>query len=216
MTKEQQTTLKPEDQEQATENANEARQQVAADGEGTAAPQGLPPEGAEAVEAVDQIESETAQSAEALTQALEQAQRKADAHWNALLRAQAELDNLRKRSARDVEQAHKYGLERFISELLPVTDSLELGVAAAQDDAADVRAVREGMELTLKMLKQAMAKYGVEQVNPEEQPFNPEYHEAMSVQETDKVPSGTVLTVVQRGYLLNGRLVRPAMVIVAK
>lgn len=155
-------------------------------------------------------------SPEELTQVLEETKRKAEEHWNALLRSQAELENLRKRSAREVENAHKYGLERFLSELLPVKDSLELGVAAAQDDAVSVATVREGMELTLKMFKGAMDKFGVEEVDPQNEAFNPEFHQAMSIQETDKVASGTVLTVVQKGCLLNGRLVRPAMVIVAK
>lgn len=153
---------------------------------------------------------------EELAQGLEEAKRKAEGHWNALLRAQAELENLRKRSARDIENARKYGLERFVAELLPVKDSLELGVAAAKDDSVSLATVREGMDLTLKMFVTAMGKFGIEEVAPQDEPFNPEFHEAMSVQETEKVPSGTVLSVVQKGYLLNGRLVRPAMVIVAK
>ena len=147
---------------------------------------------------------------------LEDTKRKAEDHWNALLRSQAELENLRKRSARDVENARKFGLERFLAELLPVKDSMELGVAAAKDDSVSLASVREGMDLTLKMFRTALAKFGVEEITPQDEPFNPEFHEAMSVQETGKVPSGTVLTVVQKGYLLNGRLVRPAMVIVAK
>lgn len=164
--------------------------------------------------------SETVQdqlrSLEEMTQLLEDTKRKAEGHWNALLRSQAELENLRKRSAREVENARKFGLERFVAELLPVKDSLELGVAAAKDDSVSLASVREGMDLTLKMLKTAMQKFAIEEIAPQDESFNPEFHEAMSVQETDKVPSGTVLTVVQKGYLLNGRLVRPAMVIVAK
>ncbi|MGF1612547.1 MAG: nucleotide exchange factor GrpE [Gammaproteobacteria bacterium] len=159
---------------------------------------------------------EAPESLEEVMQALEATKRKAEEHWNAFLRSQAELENLRRRSAREVENARKYGLDRFVAELLPVKDSLELGVAAAQDDSVSLVSVREGMDLTLKMLKTAMEKFGIEEVAPQNEPFNPEVHEAMSVQETDKVPSGTVLTLVQKGYLLNGRLVRPAMVIVAK
>lgn len=159
---------------------------------------------------------EALESLEEVMQALEATKRKAEEHWNAFLRSQAELENLRRRSAREVENARKYGLDRFVAELLPVKDSLELGVAAAQDDSVSLVSVREGMDLTLKMLKTAMEKFGIEEVAPQNEPFNPEVHEAMSVQETDKVPSGTVLTLVQKGYLLNGRLVRPAMVIVAK
>lgn len=155
-------------------------------------------------------------SLEDVIQVLEDTKRKAEEHWNAFLRSQAELENLRKRSAREVENARKFGLERFVAELLPVKDSLELGVAAAKDESVSLASVREGMDLTLKMFKTAMEKFGIEEIAPQEEPFNPEFHEAMSVQQTDKVPSGTVLTLVQKGYLLNGRLVRPAMVIVAK
>lgn len=173
------------------------------------------PEPQQAVEEPERS-SEASESLEEIVQALEETKRKAEDHWNAFLRSQAELENLRRRSAREVENARKYGLDRFVAELLPVKDSLELGVAAAQDDSVSLVSVREGMDLTLKMLKTAMEKFGIEEVAPQNQPFNPEVHEAMSVQETDKVPSGTVLTLVQKGYLLNGRLVRPAMVIVAK
>jgi molecular chaperone GrpE len=155
-------------------------------------------------------------SLEDVTQVLEDTKRKVQEHWNAFLRSQAELENLRKRSAREIENTRKFGLERFVAELLPVKDSLELGVAAAKDESVSLASVREGMDLTLKMFKTAMEKFGIEEIAPQDEPFNPEFHEAMSVQQTDKVPSGTVLTLVQKGYLLNGRLVRPAMVIVAK
>ena len=154
--------------------------------------------------------------AEDLKLSLEQAQRKADGHWEALLRAQAELENLRKRSERDIENAHKYALDRFVSELLPVKDSMELGLGAASGDGVAADQVREGIELTLKLFRTVMEKFGVEEIDPQDAVFDPERHQAMSVQESDSKESGTVLTVVQKGYLLNGRLVRPAMVIVAK
>lgn len=169
----------------------------------------------ETLESVPPV-GEQAASLEEVTQALEETSRKAEEHWNAFLRSQAELENLRKRSARELQNARKFALERFIAELLPVKDSLELGVAAAKDDSVSLVSVREGMDLTLKMFKTAMEKFGIEEIAPQDERFNPEFHEAMSVQEKDKVPSGTVVTVVQKGYLLNGRLVRPAMVIVAK
>lgn len=153
---------------------------------------------------------------EDLRLSLEQAQRKADGHWEAVLRAQAELENLRKRSERDIENAHKYALDRFVSELLPVKDSMELGLGAASGDGVAVAQVREGIELTLKLFRTAMEKFGVEEIDPQDAVFDPERHQAMSVQESDSKETGTVLTVVQKGYLLNGRLVRPAMVIVAK
>ncbi|MCI0400791.1 MAG: nucleotide exchange factor GrpE [Gammaproteobacteria bacterium] len=157
----------------------------------------------------------TDQSVEELSQALEEARQKADEHWNALLRAKAELENLRKRTARDVANAHKYALESFITELLPVKDSVELGLSAS-GNAADVVNLREGMELTLKMFDTAFQKFGVTVLDPQGEVFNPDLHEAISMQETKEAEPGTVMTVVQKGYLLKDRLLRPAMVIVAK
>ena len=151
-----------------------------------------------------------------LTQLLEDARSKADEHWDQLMRTRAELDNLRKRSQRDLEQAHKFALERFSQELLQVWDSLELGHQAAQDEQADVHKLREGTELTLKLLSDVMSKHGIEQIDPDGETFNPEYHQAMSVQERDDVAPNTVVAVVQKGYLLNGRLLRPAMVMVSR
>ena len=159
--------------------------------------------------------AEPALSVEELVNRLEAARKKADDHWEALLRNKAEMENLRKRSARDVENAHKYGLERFAAELLPVKDSMEMGLGAAGDEAG-VEQIREGMELTLKMFNGVLEKFGVEEISPHGEAFNPEYHQAMSMQEDPNFTAGTVLTVVQKGLSLNGRLVRPAMVIVAK
>ena len=153
---------------------------------------------------------------EKLALMLEDARAKADQHWDALLRVKADLENLRKRAQRDVENAHKFSLERFVGELLPVKDSLELGLSAASDQDTDVGKVREGMELTLKMLASAMEKFGVQQVDPEGEKFDPAQHQAMTMQETDSAEPGTVVSVIQKGYLLNDRLVRPALVIVAK
>ena len=147
---------------------------------------------------------------------LEDARNKADAHWNDLLRAQAELDNLHKRNARDLENAHKYGMEKFIQEILPVWDSLAMAVTAADADGVDINKIREGMDLTLKMMSSSMEKFNVEEVNPAGQAFNPEQHQAMSMLETADAAPNTVLNVFQKGYLLNGRLIRPAMVVVAK
>ncbi len=167
-------------------------------------------------EPVDGGDSEEEVSRDELVLMLEDARDKADDHWDLVLRAKADLDNLRKRTARDIENAHKYGIERLVSELLPVLDSMELGLAAAAENGVDIVKVREGIELTLKMLVTAMAKLGVEEVNPLGEKFNPELHQAMTMQEAENVEPGGVATVVQKGYLLNGRLVRPAMVIVAK
>jgi molecular chaperone GrpE len=147
--------------------------------------------------------------AQELTQLLEDSRAKAEAHWDQLLRLRAEMDNINKRHARDLENAHKYALDNFVRELLQVWDSLELGLSHAQDAAADVGKLREGMELTVKVFADVLEKFGVEQINPEGEVFNPEYHQA------DMEPNH-VAVVVQKGCLLNGRLVRPAMVIVSQ
>ena len=131
------------------------------------------------------------------------------------VRATAELDNIRKRTSRDIENAHKYALERFVNELLPVVDSMELGINASQS-AEDIESLREGMDLTLKMLFDCMSKFGVKTIDPAGEKFDPEWHEAVSMQELEGSEPGRVVTVMQKGYELNGRLVRPAMVVVAK
>jgi len=146
---------------------------------------------------------------------LTDARDKADEHWDQCLRLQADIENLRKRRERDVANAHKFALEKFAVDLLPVRDSLEMGLAAAAD-SGDAAKLKEGSELTLKMLISAMEKYNIREVNALNEQFNPEYHEAMSMQEREDVPPNTVVTVVQKGYLLNDRLIRPAMVIVSR
>jgi len=159
-------------------------------------------------------------SSEAETASIEdelaEANRAAAENLDRALRAQAELENVRRRLERDLQNAHKFALERFVSELLPVRDSLELGLAASSEKGASAAGIVEGVELTLRMLDQAMEKFGVRTVDPDGEPFDPEFHQAMTMQESDTAEPGTVLTVVQKGYLLNERLVRPAMVIVAK
>lgn len=160
-------------------------------------------------------EPEAATESDALQQELESVRQQAKENEEKALRAQAEMENLRKRTARDMEHAHKYALEKFIQELLPVLDSLELGREAA-DSAEDVESLREGMELTMKKLRDVLEKFGVTVIDPHGEKFNPERHEAMSMQELEDAEPNTVISVMQKGYELNGRLVRPAMVIVAK
>jgi len=140
-------------------------------------------------------------------------QQKADENWDRYLRAAAEAENVRKRATRDVEHARRFALENISKELLGVKDSLEMGLAAA--DTADAESLLAGSEATLKLLTTALERFGVEEVDPEGEPFNPELHEAMTVQPSEDVEPGSVLTVIQKGYLLNGRLLRPARVIVA-
>jgi molecular chaperone GrpE len=152
---------------------------------------------------------------ESLQNQLEKEKKDSQKNKDLALRAQAEVDNIRKRTARDVENAHKYALERFVNELLPIIDSLELGMSAAES-VEDIDDLREGMGLTIKMFDTAMNKFNVKAVDPQSEKFNPEQHEAVSMQEIDGTESGIVVKVMQKGYELNGRLVRPAMVIVAK
>ncbi len=146
--------------------------------------------------------------------ALEAANAKASENWERYLRAAAEVENVRKRASRDVENAHKFALERFGRELLSVRDSLEMGLAAA--DTASVESLLEGSTATLKMLEKTMQDFGIEVVNPAGEPFDPEFHEAISMQPSEDVEPGSVAVVVQKGYSLNGRLLRPAMVVVAE
>lgn len=138
---------------------------------------------------------------------------RADENWDKYLRAAAELENVRKRAARDVEQARKFALERFASELLAVRDSLEMGMAAA--DSADAASILEGNRATFKQLVATLERFGVVEIDPEGDPFDPALHEAMTTQPSNQVEPGTVLTVFQKGYTLNGRLLRPARVVVA-
>jgi len=145
----------------------------------------------------------------------EQWRRKAEENLDLAMRARAEMENLRKRAARDVESAHKYALDRFVNELLPVLDSMELGLAASAS-AGDVASLRHGLELTLKIFGDSLQKFGVTPLHPLGEKFNPEKHRAVSVQESAGAESGTVVAVMQKGYELNGRLVRPAIVAVAK
>ena len=181
---------------------------------------------AEALEAVELVDEEaTTGSAQqptsrppdlqVLQTELEHTQAKAAEYWQLYVQARADADNIRRRTERELANAHKFALEGFVKELLPVKDSLEMG-AAASNPNADVAQVKQGVDLTLKMLVAAMAKFGVEEVDPLGDKFNPDLHAAMGMQPSDEVAPNTVLHVVQKGYLLNQRLVRPAMVMVAK
>jgi len=151
---------------------------------------------------------------ERLQQALAESEERARSHWEQYLRAVADLENVRKRAARDIEAANRYGLERFAQELLPVRDSLELAVQNA--GRADARSLAEGQEATLKLLNRALEKLGVTVIDPLGEPFDPARHDAMMMQDSETAEPNSVLQVVQPGYELNGRLLRPARVIVAR
>ena len=146
---------------------------------------------------------------------LEKLQEQSIVSLDKVVRAQAEMENLRKRAARDVENAHKYALEKFTDELLPIMDSLELGLSASVK-AKNLDDLCKGMELTLEMFNTVMEKFGITMIEPKGEKFNPELHDAVSMQETDDSNSGIIIEVMQKGYTLNGRLIRPAMVVVAK
>jgi molecular chaperone GrpE len=150
----------------------------------------------------------------ALQQELEQVRARVDAHWNLYLSAKAEADNTRKRVERDLENSRTRILKDFIDAVLPVKDSLESGLAVGTD--ADVNQLREGSELTLKLLGTVLEKFGVQELNPLGERFNPDFHEAMAIQPAAEAAPNTVLYVIQKGYLLNARLIRPARVIVAQ
>jgi len=146
--------------------------------------------------------------------ALAAAEAKATENWNSYLRAVAELDNFRKRTERELDNARKFAIERFAQELVSVGDSLEAGINAAVANPGP--ALLEGAQATLKQLYRAFDKAGIKLIDPVGQPFDPAWHEAMAVSESRDQPPNTVLSVIQKGYSLNGRLLRPARVIVSK
>lgn len=153
------------------------------------------------------------QAEDDLIERLNIAEKKAEENWDLLLRTKAEMENLRRRTQKDLENAHKFGIEKLVSELIPVMDSMELGLAAEEASAENLR---EGMTLTINMIKQMFEKFNITMVDPMNEKFDPELHQAMSAQPTDEVEPNTVIAVMQKGYLLNERLVRPAMVMVSK
>jgi len=169
----------------------------------------------EVLEAVNETAGE-AFSPEELMERLDQAEKKATDNWDQLLRTKAEMDNIRRRTQKDLENAHKFALEKFVTELLGVKDSLEMGVSASQQENVTLESLREGSEMTLTMLAGLFEKFNVVEVNPEGEKFNPDHHQAMSMQPNAELEPNTVMAVMQKGYLLNDRLVRPAMVMVSK
>lgn len=150
----------------------------------------------------------------ALEEQLTLAEQKAHENWEKSVRALAELENVRRRAEREVANAHRYGLEKFITSLLPVMDSLEQALQLAANDSE--ASMREGLELTLKLMMDVLQKFDVQLINPLNEPFNPQQHEAMSMMESADMPPNTVLTVFQKGYQLHDRVIRPARVIVSK
>ena len=174
------------------------------------------PTEAEAEESATVAESGQSQAARdevPETDDVETLQAKADENWDKYVRAAAELENVRKRAEREVANARKFALERFATDLLAVCDSLDM--ALATEGEASVESLREGNEATLKLLNSVMERFGVEVLDPHGEPFDPTYHEAMTMQPSEDAEPGSVLNVFQKGYALNGRLLRPARVVVA-
>ena len=207
--KEQETQAPPEDaaQDARQEAAQKAAAEFAEVAEAGASDDGEAQRAAQGTEAPEA--DERGGGAAALADELKEAR-------DQVLRAQAEVQNTRRRAEQDVERARKYALERFCAELLPVVDNLERALESASGDDEQVRPIAEGVELTLKSFLNALAKFNIEPVDPAGEPFDPQYHQAMSSVENPDVEPNTVVAVMQKGYTLNGRLVRPAMVMVSK
>jgi molecular chaperone GrpE len=157
-----------------------------------------------------------AEAGESVEQQLQKAQATIKDYWDQMMRLRAEIENNRKRAERDVENAHKYALKNFVEALLPVVDSLEMGQAAAAADNATLESIREGSELTMNMLMQVLERNGLQQLNPLGEKFDPELHQAISMVEAADAESNSIVEVMQKGFVLNDRLIRPAMVVVAK
>ncbi len=155
---------------------------------------------------------EAGDAIEQLREELAQAEEKAAESWETLVRLQAEMDNQRKRSEKQVSAAHKFAVQKFVEQLLPVIDSLEMGLQAE----GDIESIREGMGLTLKQFESLMEKQNLASVNPLGEKFDPDLHQAMAMQPSNEYANGLVSAVMQKGYTLNNRLVRPAMVMVVK
>ncbi|MCG8533760.1 MAG: nucleotide exchange factor GrpE [Pseudomonadales bacterium] len=190
---------------------------------GQQAEQGQAPEQESTVDASEtpvnegDADNQEAPSVELLLAQVAELQEKVDGQADSVVRAQAEMQNVRRRAERDVENAHKFALDKFSNDLLPVIDSLERALEAADNiENEAVKAMKDGVELTLKMFVETLKKHGVEQVDPMGEPFNPEFHQAMSMVPNPEMEPNSVMAVMQKGYLLKGRLVRPAMVVVSQ
>ncbi|WBA80753.1 nucleotide exchange factor GrpE [Endozoicomonas sp. GU-1] len=196
---------KAEDQAEQPE-ANET--EISADAEAAVDP--ILEEAADSEDqAEEQANDDSAKRIEELEEQLAQAKDQA-------LRAHAEAMNTKRRAEQDVEKAHKFALEKFVNELIPVVESLEKGIESAEQGEGQHETMLEGMRLTHKQLLDALAKFSVEQVNPEGQPFDPNFHQAISMVPNPDMEPNTVMNVFQKGYTLHGRVIRPAMVVVSK
>ena len=171
----------------------------------------------EQTEALDNAtENASELTIEELQAQLAQVQEEAAQAKDQYVRAEAEMANVRRRVEKDVENAHKFGQEKLTKELLAVADNLERAIVSIEAENADVTAIKEGVDMTLKGLQDVFGKFNIEAIDPQGEPFDPKLHQAMSMVENSEVEPNTVIAVMQKGYTLNGRLVRPAMVMVSK
>ncbi|EJG0912539.1 nucleotide exchange factor GrpE [Vibrio parahaemolyticus] len=171
---------------------------------------------AEAEAELEEIGDEKDAKIAQLEAALLSSETKVKDQQDAVLRAKAEVENMRRRTEQEIDKARKYALNKFAEELLPVIDNLERAIQAADTENEVIKPILEGVELTHKTFVDVVAKFGLKEINPEGETFNPEFHQAMSIQESPDHESNTVMFVMQKGYELNGRVIRPAMVMVAK
>ena len=188
----------------------------AADEEATGANVGPDQDSPSAGAVAEEGEGALGNSIEELKLELDESQKKVSEQQDTVLRAQADVQNIRRRAERDVQAARKFALEKFSSDLLPVVDGLERSLDSEADGTERHETIQEGVKLTLKLLLDVLKSHGVEQLDPLGEPFDPERHEAMSVQPSADMEPNSVLVVLQKGYALNGRLVRPAMVVISK
>ncbi len=164
-------------------------------------------------EALEQAQEAVSEDIEAL---LAESRAEADKHRDMALRIQADMENLRRRTRIDVENAHKYALDKFVDALIPAMDSMEMGIEAASKEGATLESIREGVSITFKQLLDVLNEFNVERIDPKGEQFDPQQHEAMTMISSPDHESNTVVDVIQKGYSLNERLIRPARVIVAQ
>ena len=186
------------------QNNQQVEEQVEAQTEEVQA-EAVQSEDVDAIEHIARLEAELAEAKDTI-----------EGQKDSVVRAAAEVDNIRRRAAQDVEKAHKFALEKFANELLPVIDNMDRAIEFADKENEAIKPVIEGVELTVKSFTDALAKFNVEVVNPQGEKFNAEFHQAMSMQPSADVEPNTIIAVMQKGYTLNGRLLRPAMVMVSK
>lgn len=172
-------------------------------------------EAVETADGVEQVNHEQASVEQDVQALLAEAQAQAAQHFDSLLRLQADMENLRRRTEREVDNAKKFALERFVNDLIPVLDSMEMGLQASAQAVNEQDTIRQGLEMTLKMFQDVMARFQVEALDPTGDKFNPQEHEAMTMQPSADHEPNTVMFTVQKGYKLHGRVVRPARVVIS-